>query len=168
MQIVKNIDLLECTAVVQLLNYAWLFATPALQHTRLHCPSLSHRVCSISCPLSQWCHPIILLSVPHFSWLQSFPASGFSNDSALHVRWPKYWSFSFSISPSNEYSGLISFRIDWFDLLAAQGTLQSLLYHHNCKASSFWCSAFFMVQLSQQYLTTGEQQLWLYRPLLEK
>ena len=78
----------------------------------------------------------------------------FSNESALHIRWPKYWSFS--ISPSNEYSGLISFRIGWFDLLAVQGTLQSLLQHHSSKASILWGSAFFMVQLSYLYMTTGK------------
>ena len=83
----------------------------------------------------------------------------FSNESVLHVRWPEYWSFSFSISPSNEYSGLIFFRMDWFDLLAAQGTLKSLLQHHNSKASILWCSAFFMVQLSHPYMTTGKPNL---------
>ena len=80
----------------------------------------------------------------------------FSNESVLHIRWPKYWSFSFSISPSNEYSGLISFRIDWLDLLAVQGTLKSLLQHHSSKASILQCSAFFIVQLSDPYVTTGE------------
>ena len=80
----------------------------------------------------------------------------FSNESVLRIRWPKYWSFSFSISPSNEYSGSISFRIDWFDLLAVHGTLKSLLQHHNSKASVLRCSAFFMVQLSHPYMTTGE------------
>jgi len=80
----------------------------------------------------------------------------FSNESALSIRWPKYWSFSFSISPSNEYSGLISFRIDWFDLLAAQGTLKSLFQHHSSKESIFWPSAFFVVQLSHPYMTTGK------------
>lgn len=80
----------------------------------------------------------------------------FSNESVLHIRWPKYWSCSFSISPSNEYSGLISFRIDWLDLLAAQGTLKSLLQHHSAKASILWCSAFFIVQLSHQHMTTGK------------
>ena len=80
----------------------------------------------------------------------------FSSESVLCIRWPKYWSFSFSISPSNEYSGLISFRIDWFDLLAVQGTLKSLLQHHSSKASILWCSAFFMVQLSHPYWTTGK------------
>ena len=79
----------------------------------------------------------------------------FSNESALHIRWPKYWSFSFNIVPSSEYSGLISFRIDWLDLLAGQGTLESLLQHPNSKVSALWCSPFFMVQLSHLYLTTG-------------
>ena len=80
----------------------------------------------------------------------------FSNKSVLHIRWPKLWSFSFSISPSNEYSELISFRIDWFDLLAVQGTLKSLLQHHSSKASILWCSAFFIVQLPHPYMPTGK------------
>ena len=80
----------------------------------------------------------------------------FSNESALHIRWPKYCSFSFSISPSNEYSGLISFRIDWFDFLVVQRTLKSLLQHHSSKASILWCSAFFIVQFSHPYMTTGK------------
>ena len=80
----------------------------------------------------------------------------FSNELALHIRWPKYWSFNFSISPSSEYSEFISFRIDWFDLLAVQGTLKSLLQHHSSKASVLQCSAFFMVQLSHPYTTTGK------------
>ena len=80
----------------------------------------------------------------------------FSSESVLRIRWPKYWSFSFSISPSNEYSGLISYRMDRFDLLAVQGTLRSLLQHHSSKASILWCSAFFMVQLSHPYMTTGK------------
>ena len=98
-----------------------------LQHTRLPCPSLSSRVCSNSCPLSWWYHPTISCSViPFFSYPQSFPASGSFPVNWLCIRWSKYWSFSFSISLSNEYSGLISFWIDWFDLLAVQGTLRSL------------------------------------------
>ena len=80
----------------------------------------------------------------------------FSNESALHIRWPKYWSFSFNISPSNDYPGLISFRMDWLDPLAVQGTLKSLLLHHSSKASILWCSAFFIVQLSHPYMTTGK------------
>ena len=86
-----------------------------------------------------------------------FPSIGvFSNESALRIRWPKYWNFSFSISPSNEYSGLIALRIDWFDLLAVQQTLKSLLQHHSLKALSVWHSAVFMVQLSHPYMTTGK------------
>ena len=80
----------------------------------------------------------------------------FSNESALRIRWPKYWSFSFSISPSNEYSGLLSFRMDWLDLFPAQGTLKSLLQHHSLKASILWHSAFFIVQLSHLHMTTGK------------
>ena len=98
-----------------------------MEHARPPCPSPTPGVYSESCPLSRWCHPAISSSDVLFSFcLQSFPASGSSNQSALQIRWPKYWSFSFSISPSNEYSGLISFRIDWFDFLAVQGTLKSL------------------------------------------
>ena len=96
------------------------------------------------------CHPLLLLP-------SIFPSIRvFSNESALPIRWPKYWSFSFRISPSNEYSGLISFRIDWLDLLAFQGTLKSLLQHHSSKASILRCSAFFIVQLSHPYMTTGK------------
>ena len=128
-----------------------------LQHTRLPCPSLSAGLCSNSCPLSRWCHPTISSSVaPFSSYPQSFPASGSFQWVTLHIRWPKYWSFSFSISPSNAYSGLTSFRMDWFDLLAVQGTLKSLLWHHNSKESIPWCSAFFMVLLSHPYMTAGK------------
>ena len=96
------------------------------------------------------CHPLLFLP-------SIFPSIRvFSSESALHIRWPKYWSFSFSISPSNEYSGLISFWMDWLDLLAVQGTLKSLLQLHSSKTSIPWCSAFFMVQLSHPYMTTGK------------
>ena len=96
-----------------------------------------------------------LISVISFSFcLQFFPASGSFPKSVLHIRWPKYWSFSYNISPSYEYSGLISFRIAWFNLLAVQGTLKSLLQHHRRKASILWFSAFFIVQLSHPYMTT--------------
>ena len=106
-----------------------------LQHTRLPCPSLSPRVCSDPCPSSRWCHPTISSSVdPFSSCLQSLPASGSFPIESVLIRWPKYWSSSFSISTSNEYSGLISFRMDWLDLLAIQGTLKSLLQHHNMKS----------------------------------
>ena len=120
-----------------------------LKHTRPPCPSPTPGVHPNSCPLSRGCHLAISSSVvPFSSCPQSFPASGsfFSNESFLHIRWPKYWSFSFSISPTNEYSGLISFRMDWLDLLAVQGTLKDLLQHHSSKASILWCSAFFIVQ----------------------
>ena len=96
------------------------------------------------------CHPLLLLP-------SIFPSIRvFSNESVLHISWPKYWSFSFSISPSNEYSGLISFRTDWFEFLAVQGTLKSLLQHHSSKASILQYSAFLMVQLSYPYMTTGK------------
>ena len=96
------------------------------------------------------CRPLLLLP-PILPSIRVF-----SNESILHMRWPKYWSFTFSISPTNEYSGLISFRMDWLDLLAVQGTLKSLLQHHSIKASILWCSAFFIVQLSHPYMTTGK------------
>ena len=121
------------------------------------CPSLSTGVCSDSCPLSQWCHPTISSSAVPFSPL-AFNLSRigvFPKESALCIRWPKYWSFSFRISPSNKYSGLIYFRINGFDL-AVQGILKSLLEHHNLKASVLLCSAFFMVQLSHKYIVTGK------------
>ena len=96
------------------------------------------------------CRPLLLL-------LSIFPSIRvFSKESVLCIRWPKYWSFSLSISPSSEYSGLISFRMDWLDLLAVQGTLKSLLQHHSSKASILWCSALFVVQLSHPYMTTGK------------
>ena len=96
------------------------------------------------------CRPLLLLA-PISPSIRVF-----SNESALHIRWPKYWSFIFSISPSNEHAGLISFRMDWLDLLAVQGTLKSLLQHHSSKASVLRCSAFFIVQLSHPYVTTGQ------------
>ena len=97
-----------------------------------------------------FCRPLLFLA-------SIFPSIRvFSNESVLPIRWPKYWSFSFSISPSNEHPGLISFRMDWLDLLAIQGTLKSLLQHHSSKASILWCSAFFIVQLSHPYMTTGK------------
>ena len=133
-------------AVVQLLSCC---RPQGLQLTRLPCPSPSPGVCSNSCPLSQWCNSTISSSVvPFSSCLQSTPA--------LHIRWPKYRSFNLSISPSSDYSGLISFKFDWFDLLAVQGTLRNLIQHQSLKASVLWCSAFFMVQLSHPYMTTGK------------
>ena len=129
-----------------------------LQHARSPCPSPTPGVYSNSCPLSWWCHPttssfvVLLLLLPLI-----FPSiTVFSNESALHIRWPKYWSFSFKISPSNEHSGLISFRMDWLYLLAVQETLKSLLQLHSSKASVLQCSAFFIVQLSHSFMTTGK------------
>ena len=128
------------------------------QHTKPPCPSPTPRVYPNSCPTNscdaiQPSHP---LSSPFPS--ASIPPSirVFSNKSTLCMRWPKYWSFSFNISPSNEHPGLISFRMDWLDLLAVQGTLKSLLQHHSSKASIFQHSAFFTVQLSHPYMTTGK------------
>ena len=135
-----------------------------LQHTRLPCPSLSPGACSNSCPC-QWCHPTISSCRPFLLLPSIFP----SIMSALHIIWwPKYWSFSFSINPSNEYSGSMTFRIDWFDFLFGQGTLKSLLQHHSLKAPVLQCSAFFMVQLSYPFMTVGKTilafPLWLQSP----
>ena len=143
--------------------------THGLQHSRPPCPSPTPRVYSSSFPLSRWCHPTISSSVNHFFLccpllllLSMFPSiSVFSSESALHIRWPKYCSFSFSIGPSNKYLGLISFRIDWFDLLAVQGTLKSILQHWKLKASVLWHSAFLMVQLSHPYMTADYMITWL-------
>ena len=128
-----------------------------LQQARLPSPSPIAGAYSNSCPSSWWCHLTIsscrpLLFLP--SIFRSIKV--FSNESVLLIRWPKYWSFSFSISPSSEYSGLVSFRMDWLDLLAVQGTLKSLLQHHSSKASILWRSASFVVQLSYPYMTTGK------------
>ena len=123
------------------------------QHARLPCPSPSPRVCPSSCSLLSshlifYCPILLLPSI--------FPnIRDFSNKSSVHIRWPKYWSFSFSISPSGEYSGLISIEIDWFDFLEVQGTFRSLLQDHSSKASILWHSAFFIIQLSHLYMTTG-------------
>ena len=121
-----------------------------LQHARLPCPSPTPGVYSIESiiPSNHLCNP--LLHPP--SIIPSIRV--FSNESSLHIRWPKYWSFSFNISPSSEYSELISFRMAWLDLLAVQGTLKSLLQHHSSKASILWHSAIFTVQLSHPYMTT--------------
>ena len=148
-----------CISSVQSLTHVLLFAT-ATPWTAAHQASL--------CITNSWsllnfmsiksvmpsnhlilCHPLLLPSV-------FLSVKVFSNELAVRIRWPKYWSFSFSISPFNEYSGLISFRMDWFDLLAVQGTLKSLLQHHSSKASILHHSAFFLVQLSHPYMTTGK------------
>ena len=125
-----------------------------LQHTRLPCPSPNPGACSNSRPLSWWgtiqpSHPLSSPSPPAFNLAQH-------QGLPLRIRWPEDWSFSFSISPSHEYAGLISFRMDWLDLLAVQGTLKSLLQHHSSKVSILWCSAFFIVQPSHLYMTTGK------------
>ena len=128
-----------------------------LQHDRLPCPSPTPGVYSNLCPLSQWCHTTILSCHPLLLPPSIFPSiKGFSNELVVPISRPKYWSFSFSISPSNEYSGLISFRMDWLDILAVQGTRKSLLQHHSSKASILYCSAFFIVQLSHPCVTTGK------------
>ena len=143
---------------VQSLSHVQLFATP---WTAAHQASLSitnfqslPKLMSTESVIPSnhliLCRPLLLLS-------SIFPSIRvFSNESALHIRWPKYWSFSFNISPATEHPGLISFRIDWFDLLAVQGTLKSLLQHHSSKASILWHSVFFIVQLSHPYMTTGK------------
>ena len=143
---------------VQLLSCVQLFATPWATVRQASLSITSSRsllkLMSIESVMPSnhliLCCPLLLLP-------SIFPSIRvFSNESVLHIRWPKYWSFSFSIGPSNEYSGLISFRMDWFDLFAVQGTLKSLLQHHSSKASSLQCSAFFIVQLSHPYMTTGK------------
>ena len=148
----------EWLSSVQLLSCVRLFVTPwtvALQAFLSNTSSWSLlKLMSIQSVMPSnhliLCHPLLLLP-------SIFPSIRvFCNESVLHIRWPKYWSFSFSISPSNEYSGLISFRMDWLDLLAVQGTLQSLIQHHNSKASILQRLAFFTVQLSHPYMTTGK------------
>ena len=131
-----------------------------LQHARHPCPSPTPGLYWNSCPLSRWCHPTISSSViPLLLPPPIFPSIRiFSNESALCIRWLKYWHLSFDISPSNEHSGLISFRMDLLDLLAVQGTLKSLLQHHSSKASVLWHSAFFIVQLSHPYITTRKNR----------
>ena len=143
---------------VQLLSCVWLFVTP---WTAAHQASLSITNSQSLLKLMSnksvmpsndliLCHPLLLLP-------SIFPSIRvFSSESVLHIRWPKYWSFSFSISPSNEYSGLVSFLIDWLGLLTVQGTPKSLLQHHSSKPSILWHSAFFIVQLSHSYTTTGK------------
>ena len=139
-----------------------------LQYARLSYPSQSPGACSNSCSLSRWCHPTILsFVIPFSSCLQSLPASGsFFNESALHIRWPKYWSFSFSISPSSEYSGLISFRIDWFDL-AVQGTLKSLPAPQFKSINSSALSLLYGPTHIHTWLLE-KSSLWFYRPLSAK
>ena len=129
-----------------------------LQHTRPPCLSPTPGFHSDSCPSSQWCHPAISSSVAPFSSCTQIPPilRVFFNESTLSMRWPKYWSFIFNISPSSEHSALIFFRMDWLDLLAVQETLKSLLQHYSSKTSILRCSALFMVQLSYPYMTPGK------------
>ena len=143
---------------VQWHSHVWLFSTP---WTATHQYSLSItnsqsllklRSVALMMPSNH-----LILCCPFLLLPSIFPSIRvFSNESALHIRWPKYWSFRFSISPSNEYSELISFRIEWLDLLTVQGTLNSLFQHHNLKALILWCSALFMVQFSHLHMTTGK------------
>ena len=135
-----------------------------LHYARLPCPSCTPGAYSNSCPLNHWCHPTISSTVrPFSSYLKSFPASGSFQMGKDHIRWLKYWSFSLNISLSNEYSGLIFFRMDWLVLRAVQGTLRSLLQHHSSKVSILWCSAFFIVQLSHPYMTIGKTIIYMAR-----
>ena len=155
---------------VQSLSHIQLFATP---WTAAHQASLSitnsqslFKPMSIESVMPSnhliFCHPLLLLP-------SIFPSIRvFSNEAVLHIRWPKYWSFSFNIYPSNEYSGLISFRMDWLDLLAVQGNLKSLLQHHSSKASILWCSVFFIVQLSHPNMTTGKTIALTRRTFVDK
>ena len=126
-----------------------LYASPSITNSQTLLRLMSTKSVMPSNHLIFYCPLLLMPSI--------FPnIRVFSNESVLHIRWPKYWTFSFNISPSNEYSGLISFRIDWLALLAVQGTLKSLLQHQSSKASIFLCSAFFIVQLSHPYMTTGK------------
>ena len=152
-----NYNLNHIVISVQSLSHVWLFVTPwtAARQASLSITNSQSmpRLMSIQSVMPSnhliLCGPLLLLP-------SIFPSIRvFSKESVLHIRWPKYWSFSF-INPSNEQSGLISFRIDWLDLLAVQGTLKSLLQHHSSKASILWCSAFLIVQLSHPYMTTGK------------
>ena len=127
-----------------------------LQHAIFPCLSPSLRVCSNSTESVMLSNHLILCCLLLLLSSIFLSIRVFSNESAIRIRWPKYCGFSFSISPSNEHSGLIAFRIDWFDLLAVQGTLNTLLYLHSWKALVIWCSVFFAVQLSHPYMTTGE------------
>ena len=157
MQLIRLI-LLSPTQSVQLLSRVWLFVTPWTAARRASLSIINSRsplkLMSIesvmpSNHLILCCPFLLLLSLFLSIWI-------FLNESVLRIRWPKYWNFSFNISPSSEYSGLISFRMDWFYLLAVQGTLKSLLQHHSWKASILQCSAFFLVQLSHPCTTTGK------------
>ena len=160
-------NLVSILVVVQSLSHIWLFVTPwiaaceASLSITISWNLLKLMTIELVMPSNHFifCHPLLL----HPSILPSIRV--FSNELALRIRWPKYWSFSFSISPSNEYSGPISFRTDWLDRLAVQGTVKSLLQHHRSKTSILWCSTFYMVQLSHPYMTTGKTialTIWIF------
>ena len=139
------------------------------QHARPPCPSSTPGVHPNSCPSLVMPSNHLILCCPLLPLPSIFPSIRvFSNESTLHIRWPKYWGFSFSIHPSNEYSGLIPFRMDWLDLLAVQGTLKSLLQHYSSKASILWLSVFFIVQLSHPYMTTGKTIALTRRNFVDK
>ena len=155
-------------SAVQSLSPVLLFQPHGLQLTRFPClspsPGAYQTHVHLVCDANQPSHPLSSPSPPAF-----FPRNRvFLNESALHIRWPKYWRFSFSISPSNEHSGLILFRMDWLDLLAVQGTVKSLLQHHSSKASVLRHSAFFTVQLSHPYMTAGKTIALTRQTLLAK
>ena len=147
---------------VQWLSHVWLFASPWIT-ARQASLSITNSWSSLKFMSMEWVMPSShLILCCSLLLLPPIPPSirVFCNESTLRMRWPKYWSFSFSISPSNEHPGLISFRMDWLDLLAVQGTLKSLLQHHSSKESILWRSPFFMVQLSHPYMTTGKTIFW--------
>ena len=147
-------------------NSLWL---RGLQHTRLPHPSPTPAACSLMSIKSVMLSNHLILCPPFLLLPSIFPGIRvFSSESVLCIRWPKYWSFSFNISPSNEYSWLISFRMDWFDLLAVQGTQKSLVQHHSSKASILRCSAFFIVQLSHPYMATGKTTALTRRTFVSK
>ena len=154
--LIRTLFMYVCSSSVHSVSRVRLFVTPWAAAHQASLAIANSRACSNYCAQGPWCHPTISSSViPFSSCLQSFPSIRvFSNESALHISWPKYWSFSFNISPSNEYSRLISFRIDQLDLLEVQGTLKSLLQHHSSKVQKG--SAVFIVQLSHPYMTTGK------------
>ena len=170
LDIYPEVEFLGHISSVRSLNYVWIFATPwtaapqaslSIANSRSLLKLMSIESVMPSNHLNLW-HPLLLRP-------SIFPSIRvFSSESALCIRWPKYWSFSFNISPSNEHPGLISFRKDWLDFLSVQGTLKSLLCHDSSKASILWCSAFFIFQLSHPYMTTGKTIALASRPLLAK
>ena len=162
-------QLLDTCSVAAPATCDLLCPTHGLQHARSPCPSSSPEVCPSSCPLLWWRHPAISSWCPLLLPPSIFPRiRDFSNESALCIRWPKYWGVSFSVNPSRGYPGFISLKIDWFDPHAVQETLRSRLQHHSSKASVRWCSAFFTVQRSQPYVTTGKITALTIRTLVGK